>query len=262
LKYFLAFLRRRGLDQQAFLKKIHNGQILKLNPSEHIQQQIFWYGFYEKKFILAWENLIGEDAIVLDIGANLGYYSLVAANKAKKGMVYAFEPSPHNRKSLKENLELNQVKNITILPWAVSNESGETKFYQSGQDNSGMSALVKPENFSGQSLKVHAISLDEWLEITPLKKIDLIKMDIEGAEFRALLGMKQLLQKYQPILFIEIDAQLLRRFDTSPSAIHSRLNTYGYKAYTINDKGKFEIAEGSVEGDLVIFCPEGKLTNN
>ena len=77
-----------------FLKRIHNGLLVAVEPREHIQQQLFWYGFYEKIYVLTWEAFILPGAVVLDIGANFGYYSMVAAPKASA--VYAFEPEPGN----------------------------------------------------------------------------------------------------------------------------------------------------------------------
>jgi hypothetical protein len=81
LKYFLKFLKLTGNSDKIFHKKLHNGLLFQVNPKEHVQKDIFWYGFYEKKYVLAWELLIQSDFSVADIGANAGYYSLVASKK-------------------------------------------------------------------------------------------------------------------------------------------------------------------------------------
>ena len=91
-------------------------------PSEHIQQQLFWYGYYEKKAILTWEAFIHKGDTVLDIGANTGYYSLVAASKAKQ--VYAFEPATSIRQLLEKNITLNKINNIKVQAVAISNKTG------------------------------------------------------------------------------------------------------------------------------------------
>ena len=81
-KYFSAFLRKISLFNKPFIKKLHNGQLISLVPQDHIQRTILWYGFYEKDSILTWEKLIDRDSVVFDIGANIGYYTLIAAHKA------------------------------------------------------------------------------------------------------------------------------------------------------------------------------------
>jgi len=63
-----------------------------ITPAEHIQQQLFWYGYYEKPVALLLEEFIKDDSTILDIGAHIGYFTLVAAQRAKNGKIYAFEP--------------------------------------------------------------------------------------------------------------------------------------------------------------------------
>ncbi len=224
-----------------------------VNPSEHIQQQLFWYSYYEKEAILTWEAFINKDFVVLDIGANAGYYSLVAAPRARK--VYAFEPSTTSLAELTKNIRLNQFSNIEVCPYAVSAETGKGTLYISVADNSGMSGLEVPEIFSGITEVVATVSLDEWVSSSAIAAVDLIKIDVEGAEMNVLTGMKQLVQQYQPVIFIEIIGSLLDKFKHTPASIYQFLFSCNYSAYEIIKPGLLKQVTEPKEADSIIFLP-------
>src|SRR5947209_9606735 len=78
-KYFYSILRLAHLDQKVFIKKLPGGQFMYVNVRDHIQKNIFWYGYYQKEFDLTWISFIKPNSIILDIGANIGYYSVLAS---------------------------------------------------------------------------------------------------------------------------------------------------------------------------------------
>ena len=104
---------------------------------------------------------------MLDVGANIGYHSIVASAKAKK--VIAIEPSTQARTQLQENIQLNRIENIQVFDFAAGNENKSARFFSSGQDNTGMSGLHEPENFSGFTEDIVVKKLDDWLVIEKLK---------------------------------------------------------------------------------------------
>ncbi len=124
---------------------------------------------------------------VLDIGAHIGYYSLLFADKVgKSGMVYSFEPDPSNFSILSKNIEINEFSNIKLINKALSDKSGEINLYES-EKNSGDHRIYD----SGEQRKcvhIEAIRLDD-MKNDIKKPIKLIKMDIQGAEYFAVNGM-------------------------------------------------------------------------
>ena len=255
-KYFRFFLRKLGLLDRVFIKRIHNGYFLKLRPSEHIQQNIFWYGYYEKETILTLEEFLTPDSIMLDVGANIGYHSIVASAKAKK--VIAIEPSTQARTQLQENIQLNRIENIQVFDFAAGNENKAARFFSSGQDNTGMSGLHEPENFSGFTEDIVVKKLDDWLVIEKLK-IDVVKIDVEGAEWDVLAGMEKTIRRDQPIIFIEvIDAQL-SPFGRSSNDIYGFLRSRNYSAYEITSPKQLRIITEPIEGYSILFVPVDKV---
>lgn len=228
-KWARSFMQRMGLLNRVYTKKLHNGLLMYVNPSEHIQQQIFWYGYYEKEVIGIWESFLHSHFTVLDIGANAGYYSLIASKKAKQ--VYAFEPSPLMREQLEKNITLNGIRNISIEPYAVSNQNGSTTLYLSSNDNSGMTGMQPAENFSGATEIVNTIRIDEWILTKDSPTIDVIKIDVEGAEMKVLEGMKGLLEKDHPDIFIEIIPSLLEKYGHAAEDIFTYLDMLDYAPY-------------------------------
>ncbi len=227
--------------------------MLQVNPSDHIQQQLFWYGFYEKKYILTWESLVAKNSFVLDIGSNIGYYALVAASKAVQGKVIAFEPAPATHLQLLENIKLNAIKNIRPELLAVGDQAGERVFFTSDDGNSGMAGFIKPGNTPGNEIRVQSVRLDEWFITNAIPRLDLVKIDIEGAELGALSGMRSLLEQFHPVLMIEVQDALLKRFGHSKEDVFSFLAELNYKAFLITSPTERIAVDKPMEDDLVLF---------
>jgi FkbM family methyltransferase len=137
---------------------------------------------------------------VFDIGANVGWYSLLAAREiGPSGAVTAFEPLLANATMIERNAEANRLKNIAVVPAAVGDRDGWASF-------SSESSLTGKVIKSGGSEVVPILSLDAWLSETGERAPDVIKMDIEGGEVEALRGMGGVLQEAKPTLIIELHA--------------------------------------------------------
>lgn len=254
-KYAQSLLYHFGLGKKTYRKKLFNGLLMNVNATDHIQKSIFWYGAYEKNVSLFWQRLVQEDSVVLDIGANIGYFSLLAAAKAKKGKVFSMEPVSAFRKCLKENLALNALTNVTVLPYCVSDESGWTEIFLAESDNLGMSGLTPSENFSGKKERVECIVVDDWRRQNAIPKIQLLKIDIEGAEKKALAGMAGLLQTDQPIVLIEIIESLLQNFESSAADVYALLQRHQYTPYEILSPVLLKKISAPKDGYDIVFLP-------
>lgn len=142
---------------------------------------------------------IESDDIILDIGANYGLFSAIAATKAPSGYVYAFEPVSATKEIL--NHTVSQYGNIDILPYAASNHSGYVDISTDDYEkNPGRASIMNTQSTSTQ--KVPCISLDDFVIKHNIAKIDFIKADIEGAERLLLLGSQTVLSEMAPKLAI------------------------------------------------------------
>lgn len=136
--------------------------------------------------------------IVFDCGANMGLFSSLAINRG--GVVYGFEPTPKTREYLKRYEEMYP-EAMHILPYALSNEEGETKFYV-GSDLNGENSISNLSGTGKECINVSMKTLDNFVKENGITKVDFIKADIEGAERYMLLGAKEVLKKFSPQLAI------------------------------------------------------------
>lgn len=158
----------------------------------------YWLGSYEIHKRQAFEQAIPEGAVVYDIGANVGYFSLLAgALSGPTGHVYAFEPLPRNVAFLRRHVTLNRMEaRITVLEAAVSKQAGEAAF------DLGASTAMGHLADSGE-IVVRVVCLDDLLESGELRPPDYMKVDVEGAEYAVLQGARKLLEIYRPVLFLD-----------------------------------------------------------
>jgi FkbM family methyltransferase len=158
----------------------------------------YWLGCYELEKQKAFIKQIKSGDVVYDIGAHVGFYTLLASKLVgDRGRVYAFEPLPRNIFYLKKHISLNKLKNVEIIEAAVSDKEGEENFLEAD------SATSRLDN-SG-SFKVKTVSLDNLVKNKKILPPNVIKIDVEGAELKVLLGAKELIEKYKPIIFIALD---------------------------------------------------------
>jgi FkbM family methyltransferase len=151
----------------------------------------FWLGTYERPKCEALVRELKSTDVFYDIGANSGYYSLVAATRCKQ--VIAFEPFPRNIARFRVNIAQNKLRNVTLIERALSDREGMMRFVEGPNTESGFLSASGTTEVSVMTLD--AVSL----EAAPP---NIIKMDIEGGELSALAGGMATLQRFRPVLFL------------------------------------------------------------
>jgi FkbM family methyltransferase len=201
---------------------------------------------YETYTVQLFQNAVRPGATVLDLGANIGYFSLVAAEKAgAQGSVYAFEPGPENLEVLKRNIEINGFANIRVVPKAVGEES-KTVMLHLAADSDQHSLFVPPMVGTKGTIAVECIALDDFLDgVTP----DVVKMDIEGNELRALDGMRETVAMSKSlVMFVELNPVCLRGAHAQARDLVLKLRGLGFELGFIDEDAR---AVGSVTDDYL-----------
>lgn len=195
---------------------------------------------YEEGTTRVFRDTIKRGMTVVDIGAHIGYFTLVAAELVgREGKVFAFEPEPRNFSLLKRNVDLNGYKNTVLVNSAVSNEAGIVNLYLDSTD-SGCNSLFSNERSQG-STPVAVTTLDDFVpdDVT----IDFVKIDIEGTEEKALQGMERTLSKGDAkVLILEFNHQRLQRCGSSARRLWDKLDFFGFEMLEIGDNGIRKIA--------------------
>lgn len=155
-----------------------------------------WLGSYEYEKRQLFEAMVREGTVVFDIGAHVGFYTLLASELVGPGgKVFAFEPLPANLTYLKEHLRLNRAGNVTVIEAAVSDRCGTAYFEQGPGSMTGRLA-------SKAALLVETVAIDDLVAQGQLPLPDYIKIDVEGAEARVLSGARQTLTQSRPTIFL------------------------------------------------------------
>ena len=219
-----------------------------LDPNDSLRLSL--WGEYEPFETRLFTSHIQSGHVVLDIGANIGYYTLLAARLVgPQGAVYAFEPDPDNFALLQKNIHRNGYRNVVLKNQAVADENGKIELFKGGE-NWGGHRIYDPGD-SQEHITVDAIVLDDFFK-GETTDIDLIKMDIEGAEVRAIQGMSTLLEKSANIkLFTEFSPAALSQSGSSPEEYLELLVQFGFALHFL-DEERATIQAASA-GDILKF---------
>jgi FkbM family methyltransferase len=157
-----------------------------------------WLGSYEYPKQKAFAAAVKRGDVVYDLGANVGFYSLLASSLVgPEGQVFSFEPLPRNLTFLRKHLGLNGVRNCSVMEAAVSSSDGTAKFEMG--PNASMGQLTGD---SENALSVRTIALDGLVASGQIRPPNVIKCDIEGAEYDALRGASKILSEHSPTIFL------------------------------------------------------------
>jgi FkbM family methyltransferase len=233
--YLLRFFGNR--INRDFFMEVEPGLLIPAELNDYMQ---FWcfVGDHEKdsgfQFSL---SMIKEGATVIDIGANIGLWALGAARRTgPKGVVHAFEPVPRNYEKLVRNLNLNQISCVKAHKTGLSDVAGEALIYDTSNGNSGGASLAQRTGVD-KPITINLMTLDRFCEEQNIQKVDLIKIDVEGAEILVLRGARNLLMREDaPAIFFEVSETLSAHFNSSSRTIKTLLKECGYEIFRLTDK--------------------------
>jgi FkbM family methyltransferase len=249
--------------------KLKSGKklIMKTNQTSHVTWEIVWNGYDSYEYVKLFEKLSPNINSFLDIGSNIGFYSLIFASQNPKGIAYSFEPSPGPFHYLNENIKLNLFENqIKPFKIALSDKSGKTTFvaaYTSKYSyleypTLGGSGHIKGARTDTSSVEfdVQTETLDRFVIENNIKSIDLIKLDTEETEHIILQNGLNTLSEHKPIVVCEIFSNQVAN---SLNEIFKPLNYLFFKSegeWLIRDSEAIH-REGII--DNYFFVPQEKL---
>lgn len=216
-------------------------------------------GAYEPLQTELVKKIIKTGDVVLDIGANIGYYTLIFAKLVgEKGKVFAFEPGPSNFTLLKKNVEINGYQNVTSVQKAVSNKTGKIRLYLS---HSITGHRIYDTHDGRKFIEIEVVRLDDYFK-NYKGRIDFIKIDIEGAEGAAIRGMSSLLRKNKNLKIVtEFNPRRLKEFGLEPGRYLKLLLKHGFKLSNVDEQKK-KIEPTDIAELLKTYTPEkGNYTN-
>lgn len=238
-KNFIARLLTRIFG--SFFVNTKEGITLEIFLTSQMDTSYFSTDFKNNNLILAEINNLEEGQNFLDIGANIGYYSLLASKIiGNAGRVYSFEPSNREFRRLLKNIELNNCTNIIPLNIALSDLNSEIDFSVAKGHTGLNSIIIADKSVVKTSQIIRAMRLDSFFN-SENRKLHLVKIDVEGAELLVLKGMKDILKAHTIQKFvIEITPRFFNAFDYKKEDVYNFLSGYGYTSLLNNDAEQYD----------------------
>ncbi len=208
---------------------------LRCRLGDHIQRQIYFFGAYEpiESFLL--KSMLEADDVIIDAGANIGFYTLMMAHSAPKGQVNSFEPVPSNFEILKHNISKSKRAEVIVLNNAgLWHEKSTLNFsLELDMENNIGSFTAGRVDRAVSKNQCPVLTLDDYCK--DFQRLDFIKMDIEGAELSALKGGEKTIEKFRPQFLIEINRKACERFSYDPEDIAHFFKKFNYQFYLVGD---------------------------
>jgi FkbM family methyltransferase len=263
--YRLLFSWRNALLKQKKIRVSFNEINFYIEP-EGSEAFNIWSGIRiersEIRFLL---DILQKDMVVLDIGSNIGIFSLVLGKQMAKiggGRCYAFEPTRSTYQLLQKNIENNHYNNVFPIRTALSDQIGVAQLsinarYKDGLNTLGESTHPDAEivNYEGTPVT----TLDHWKNFNALNRVDIIKMDVEGCELLVLKGAKNLLSSEAPLIMYESSLDTTKGFGYHPVEIIWLLQKYGYKLFYLEGDTVKERPINLFHGTMIASKPFSEL---
>ena len=245
---------------------IVQGNKMFLDPGDSLDLSIRGvYGELDTQIV---KNEIKPGDVVIDVGANIGYYTLIFAKLVgNTGKVIAFEPEPKNFEILKKNVSINKLTNVILEQKIVSSTNGKTKLFLA---NTGIVGHhTTPTKNSTNFIEVDSVTLDDYFLTNNIsKKINFLKIDVEGAEIKVLEGAKTILRNDKIKIFTEFNRLVIEKLGMKPQKFLSLLTENNFKFflpnYKINNISKTNVDElltsnETILENLNILCKKSSL---
>lgn len=239
---------------------------IELDLAEHMQRRIFWMGYYNLRLVAVLERILKPGMVVVDVGANIGEISMVCATRVGvKGRVIAFEPVAAIAEELERNLQRNALQSVVeVRRQGLADSAGQFNIYEScGQhdvveSHRGLGSLHGDPKTNRVLGLIDVVTLDEVVETLDLQRMDILKVDIEGGELPCLKGAMRALERFRPIVAVEVQERSARIAGYQGRDILDLLSPLGYRFHRLEEGGRLTAidVDALTEYQDVICLPE------
>lgn len=228
--------------------RLRSGASIHVSPTDYLQLLIYYLGTFEPHCLPYLRGCAGKGETVVDVGANIGFYTLESSLAVgPTGRVISIEAAPPHLETLRKNVQLNGMNNVSLIEMAVGDSVGQATLTLPKGGNPGMFTLGQVDGDEAYGVALRP--LDDLLAEQRIHSVALIKMDIEGSEYRALRGAAKTLATYKPALLVELNEVALHRCGSSAREVKDLLREAGYRGWVIGHSGIRPVPEDQTPHD-------------
>ena len=223
---------------------------MRVDRAAYMGSLIYWRGIHAYAEAGVIRRFLPEDGVFVDVGANQGELTLVAARRARRGRVVAFEPVPQWHERLAANVALNRFAHVTLVRAGVSDHEGEAAMFTSHDTapqasfNEGLSSFQRSGTRDVPVGTFPLVTLDAWVERARLTRQDLLKVDVEGSERAVLEGARATLERFRPMLLLELNEETFGAAGYTGETLAGWLRELGYLLSLVDPFARVRALEG------------------
>lgn len=242
---------------------------IEANPTSYLAKRLFWYGHegFEPGVFRVFRALLGQSEVFFDVGANIGYYSLLAALYAPRLEIHAFEPLPAAFRQLVRNRDLNRARSIVVHQMAISDREGSLPFFSARSDAfpfiadqlTSTGSLNREQADVSDQLDTHMVrteTLDAFVARNGIGPVDLMKLDTEATEHLVLAGAMQTISVQHPVILCEV---LPGRVEEE---VEGLVRALSYRMFSVRQEGLHPVdtlVHGNERTNDFLFCHPSRL---
>lgn len=228
----------------------------------HIGSRIFWDGCYSCAQLLLLDRVLKFNMVYVDVGANVGEQTVFAAKRLTRGQVIAFEPTTAMYQCLVENVHLNGFHNVRTVKLGLGDQSAKLPIFTSdelssdGTINEGVPTLYASQKRSRLLETVDIVRFDDYTLQCHLERLDVMKIDVEGAEMAVLRGSERTIRHFAPLIIMEIHEGTSQAAGYSAKVLLEYVESYGYRVEGLLQDGNtrpFDSSELNGFRDVVCY---------
>ena len=237
--------------------RLPNGCRVKCELRDEVQRLMWFYGLYEPIESYLFNQLLQPGMVVIDVGANVGQYTMLASTAVGRlGSVHSFEPVPSTFARLNQHISDNSLMNVYLNNAAIWHEETSIALgLPTDMINNAGAYTVGVGSDSASRVEVHTLTLDNYADRHNLARVDVIKMDIEGAEPAAIAGGLGVIRKFRPLILAEVNRAALIGAGYSTVELWTIVSGLGYRVWRIGqsleDSGPVRDLESVVQGNVL-----------
>jgi FkbM family methyltransferase len=233
---------RKGASEKAIadrrLYKTKYGDKFWLNKTSYIDKNIRDFSIWEPVSTKIVKNVVKPGDIVLDIGANIGYYTVIMSKiVGEQGKVLAFEPTKHFGEVLKENIKVNNLENVTVYEYGLSDKDTNSNIFIG--DNSATIHWAENKGNLINNETIPLKTLDSMIDSLKIEKINFIKIDVDGHEPFFLKGAWKTISKYKPKILLEIDHAHYLKAGFTAWDFYNEIKDRGFHIYSEKNMSEY-----------------------